>query len=255
MEEVEELLDDLVSEVSYVFVDDGSSDATLDLLRDFHRASGRYHYLSFSRNFGKEAGLLAGLEKALALGATHVAVMDADLQDPPSLLPAMFTQMDASGCDVVATYRKSREGEPAVRSWFAHRFYKLMNEYSDVEMRDGARDFRLMRRCVVEAIVSMPERERFSKGLFMWVGFKTEWIGYDNIERRYGKTHWSFWSLVRYALDGMVAFSTAPLKAISVGGIILFLLSLLFLIFIVVRAVLFGDSTPGWPSLVCVSLR
>lgn len=208
--------------------------------------------VSFSRNFGKEAGLICGLERALNLDATHVVVMDADLQDPPSLMPKMFQIMDETGCEVVATYRRTRQGEPPVRSWFAHRFYNIMNRHSDVQLRDGARDFRLMTRRVVEAICSLPERERFSKGIFAWVGFKTEWLGYDNVEREWGSTSWSFWGLVRYALDGMVAFSTAPLEAVSVAGLIVFLLSVIFLIFIIVRAMLFGDPVAGWPSLVCL---
>lgn len=242
----------LSESVEYVFIDDGSTDGTLTLLRSAHDEDSRYHYVSFSRNFGKEAGLICGLERALNLDATHVVVMDADLQDPPSLMPQMFKIMDETGCEVVATYRRTRQGEPPVRSWFAHRFYSIMNRHSDVQLRDGARDFRLMTRRVVEAICSLPEHERFSKGIFAWVGFKTEWLGYDNVEREWGSTSWSFWGLVRYALDGMVAFSTAPLEAVSVAGLIVFLLSVIFLIFIIVRAMLFGDPVAGWPSLVCL---
>lgn len=238
--------------VEHVFVDDGSTDGTLALMRSLHAEDARYHYESFSRNFGKEAGLICGLERALALGATHVVVMDADLQDPPSLMPQMCRVMADSGCDVVATYRRTRKGEPPLRSWFAHRFYSLMNRHSDVQMRDGARDFRLMTRRAVEAICSLPERERFSKGIFAWVGFRTEWVGYDNVEREWGSTSWSFWGLVRYAMDGMVAFSTAPLEAVSVAGLVVFLLSIVFLVFIIVRAALFGDPVAGWPSLVCI---
>lgn len=238
--------------VEYVLVNDGSADGTLGVMRAMSAADPRWHYTSFSRNFGKEAGLIAGLERALALGATHVVVMDADLQDPPQLMPELCREMAEGGCDVVATYRRTRAGEPPVRSWFAHRFYALMNRHSDVQMRDGARDFRLMTRRVVEAICSLPERERFSKGIFVWVGFDTRWVGYDNVEREWGSTSWSFWGLVRYALDGVVAFSTAPLEAVSVAGLATFLLSIIFLIFIIVRALIFGDPVAGWPSLVCL---
>ncbi len=253
LEEVEgSLTEYLAKPIDFVFVDDGSGDRTLAILREFHRLSSRYHYVSFSRNFGKEAGLLAGLQQAEKLGSTCVAVMDVDLQDPPALLPKMFARMAETDCDVVATYRESREGEPPVRSWFAHRFYGLMNRISDVEMRDGARDFRLMRQRVVRAILSLPERERFSKGLFAWVGFDTEWIGYKNIEREHGETHWSFWSLVKYAMSGVIDFSKVPLEGISIAGLVVFLLSLVFLVFIVVRAAIFGDPVAGWPSLVCI---
>lgn len=244
--------DGFVSRVTYVFVDDGSQDATLKLLRNFHAENSDRHYVSFSRNYGKEAGLMAGLERALALGSSYVVVMDADLQDPPDLLPDMFRRLNETHCDIVATYRETREGEPPVRSWFAHRFYSFMNRISNVEMRDGARDFRLMTQAVVSSILSLPERARFSKGIFSWVGFKTEWIGYRNIEREHGETSWSFWSLVRYAIDGMIAFSELPLEAISIAGLVVFALSLLFLIFIILRALFFGDPVAGWPSLVCI---
>lgn len=238
--------------IEYVLVNDGSADGTLPVMRELRQANERFHYTSFSRNFGKEAGLIAGLQRALDLGATHVVVMDADLQDPPTLMAQMCQEMRGSGCDVVATYRRTREGEPLVRSWFAHRFYNLMNRHSDVQMRDGARDFRLMTRRVVQAICSLPERERFSKGIFAWVGFDTRWIGYDNVEREWGSTSWSFWSLVRYALDGMIAFSTAPLEAVSVAGLAIFAFSIIFLLFIVVRKLIFGDPVAGWASLVCI---
>lgn len=235
-----------------VFVNDGSADATLTQMRNAHAADPRVAYVSFSRNFGKEAGLLAGMEKSLALGASHVVVMDVDLQDPPSLLPQMIERMETTGCDIVATYRTTRAGEPPIRSWFARRFYALMGRFSDVEMRDGARDYRIMTRRVVEAITSMPENQRFSKGLFAWVGYHTEWIGYENIERTTGETHWSFFSLFGYALDGIIAFSVAPLIFISLLGLTVFALAMLFLVFIFIRALLFGDPVAGWPSLVCI---
>ena len=238
--------------VEYVLVDDGSTDGTLALMRQLNQADQRWHYLSFSRNFGKEAGLLAGMRRALNLGATHVAVMDADLQDPPELLPQMCERMSQGGCDAVAAYRQTREGEPPIRSWFAHRFYGFMGKVSDANMKDGARDFRVMTRRMVTDVCSMPEVGRFSKGLFMWVGYDTEWIGYKNIEREHGTTSWSFFGLGRYAIDGIIAFSTWPLEVISLIGVFMSILALLFLLFIFVRALFFGDPVAGWPSLVCV---
>lgn len=238
--------------MGYVLVDDGSTDGTLAVMRSLHERTGNWHYLSFSRNFGKEAGLLAGMRRALELGATHVAVMDADLQDPPELLPLMCERIQAGGCDAVAAYRETREGEPPIRSWFAHRFYDFMNHISDANMRDGARDFRLMTRRMAAEVCAMPEVGRFSKGLFMWVGFETEWVGYANVEREHGQTSWSFWSLVRYALDGILAFSNWPLRMVSVVGVAVSVLALFFLIFIFLRALFFGDPVAGWPSMICV---
>lgn len=238
--------------VSYVLVDDGSADGTLIRMRELNKRNDRWHYISFSRNFGKEAGLLAGMRMALELGSTHVAVMDADLQDPPELLVQMCERIDGSEFDAVAAYRKTREGEPPIRSWFAHRFYNFMNKVSETTMRDGARDFRLMTRRMVEEICALPEVGRFSKGLFMWVGFKTDWLGYDNIEREYGTTSWNFQGLVRYAIDGILAFSIWPLEAISIIGVALSALALLFLLFIFMRALFFGDPVAGWPSMICV---
>lgn len=254
MAEVERMLGEWVEgPVRYVMVDDGSIDATLDILRDLHRHRPEVHYLSFSRNFGKEAGLAAGLRKARDLDADFVAVMDADLQDPPALLPQMFARI-SEGCDVAAAYRVSRAGEPPVRSWFANRFYDIINRISDVEMKSGARDFRLMTKRVVNAILSLPENSRFSKGIFSWVGFETAWIPYENVEREHGSSNWSFFSLMRYALDGIVAFSTVPLELISISGLFVCMAAALFLIFVLVRALAFGDPVAGWPSLMCVIL-
>ena len=238
--------------IQYVMIDDGSTDRTLALMRDFHASDENWHYLSFSRNFGKEAGLLAGMRRALELQATHIAVMDVDLQDPPELLSQMCGRIAEGGCDAVAAYRETRDGEPFLRSWFAHRFYEFMERISDVSMRDGARDFRLMTRRMVEEICAMPEVGRFSKGLFMWVGFNTDWIGYKNLEREHGETSWSFWGLTRYAIEGFLAFSTWPLEFISILGLCLSLLALVFLVFIFLRALLFGDAVAGWPSMICV---
>ncbi|MDO4404630.1 MAG: glycosyltransferase family 2 protein [Atopobiaceae bacterium] len=248
------ILDNLAScdDWHIVLVNDGSSDETLSRMREAHNNDPHVAYISFSRNFGKEAGLLAGMEKSLELDATHVVVMDVDLQDPPSLLPQMLERLEATNCDIVATYRTTRAGEPPIRSWFARRFYELMGRFSDVEMRDGARDYRIMTRRVVEAIVGMPETQRFSKGLFAWVGYHTEWIGYENVERTTGETHWNFFSLFSYALDGIIAFSVAPLIFISLLGLTVFALAMVFLVFIFVRALLFGDPVAGWPSLVCI---
>lgn len=239
--------------VLYALVDDGSSDRTLEILRELHDRRPEVHYVSFSRNFGKEAGLAAGLRKAYDLGADFVAVMDADLQDPPELLAQMFSSI-SGGCDVAAAYRTSREGEPPIRSWFANRFYDVINRISDVEMKSGARDFRLMTRRAVHAILSLPESSRFSKGIFSWVGFETAWIPYENVEREHGSSSWSFFSLAHYALDGIVAFSTVPLELISILGLLVCLVAMLFLVFVLVRALAFGDPVAGWPSLMCVIL-
>lgn len=254
MAEVEPRLAEWVEgPVQYVLVNDGSTDGTLDLLRSLHRRRPEVHYVSFSRNFGKEAGLAAGLRKARDLDADFVAVMDADLQDPPMLLTQMFARV-AEGCDVAAAYRVSRAGEPPVRSWFANRFYDIINRISDVEMKSGARDFRLMTRRVVDAILTLPETSRFSKGIFSWVGFETAWIPYENVEREHGSSNWSFFSLMHYALDGIVAFSTVPLELISISGLLVCFAAALFLLFVLVRALAFGDPVAGWPSLMCVIL-
>lgn len=243
----------LSSPVEYVLVDDGSKDSTLAVMRQLHAQNPNIHYLSFSRNFGKEAALSAGLQKAIDLGADFIADMDADLQDPPELLEQMFKELEG-GRDVAAAYRTTREGEPPIRSWFARRFYGLINRISSVEMKDGARDFRLMTRRVVVSLLSLTEKERFSKGLFSWVGFDTAWIPYENIEREHGTTNWSFWSLTRYALSGILAFSTVPLEVISILGLATFALALIFLIVIFVRALAFGDPVAGWPSMMCAIL-
>ncbi len=237
-----------------VLVDDGSKDATLCLCREFARrdwSNMQVRYISFSRNFGKEAALLAGLE---AVRGDYVAVMDADMQDPPSLLPEMIEALESGEYDCAATRRMDRKGEPPVRSFFARMFYKLINRISDADIVDGARDFRLMRRGMVDAILSLKEYNRFSKGIFGWVGFRTKWIAYENVERAAGDTKWSFWKLLKYSIDGIVNFSQTPLAISSLMGVLCTLLSVLGLIFIVVRAMLFGDPVAGWPSLVCIIL-
>lgn len=236
-------------EIEYLFIDDGSSDGTLEVLRDLHKKDARVRYVSFSRNFGKESAIYAGLQNA---AGDYVAILDADLQDPPALLPEMLQAIEEEGYDCVGSRRVTRKGEPPIRSFFARMFYRIMNKISSADIVDGARDFQLMNRKVVNAILSMGEYNRFSKGIFGWVGFRKKWLEYENIERSAGETKWSFWKLFLYALDGIVAFSTAPLVMASVMGMIFCLVAFVAIIFIIVRTVLFGDPTSGWPSMVCI---
>ena len=236
-------------EIEYLFIDDGSSDGTLEVLRDLHKKDARVRYVSFSRNFGKEAAIYAGLQNARG---DYVACMDADLQDPPALLPEMLRVIEEEGYDCVGSRRVTRKGEPPIRSFFARMFYRIMNKISSADIVDGARDFQLMNRKVVNAILSMGEYNRFSKGIFGWVGFRKKWLEYENIERSAGETKWSFWKLFLYALDGIVAFSTAPLVMASVMGMVFCLVAFVAIIFIIIRTVLFGDPTSGWPSMVCI---
>lgn len=232
-----------------IFVDDGSTDGTLKVMKELSEQDSKVHYVSFSRNFGKEAALYAGLEHAKG---QYVVTMDVDLQDPPHLIPEMIRCIDEEGYDSVATRRVTREGEPVIRSFFARQFYKLINKISDANIVDGARDFRMMKREMVDAVLAMPEYNRFTKGIFGWVGFRTKWLEYKNVERAAGETKWSFWKLFRYACEGIMAFSTAPLMAVSVMGVIVCIIAFLFLIFVIVRAAVFGDPVAGWPSLVCI---
>ena len=232
-----------------VFVDDGSTDGTLEIVRALAARDPRVRYVSFSRNFGKEAALLAGLRKA---SGAVVATMDADLQDPPALLPEMLRAIRDEGYDCVATRRTSREGEPPVRSWFARRFYWLMRHFSDVALVDGARDYRMMTRRVVEAILALPEVNRFTKGIYQWVGFRTKWLAFPNVARAAGQTKWSFRKLFLYSLEGIMAFSTAPLQLASLIGVLCCAGSFVALLFVFVRALCFGDPVGGWPSLVCI---
>ena len=237
------------AEFEFIFVDDGSKDNTLAIARDLHQKDARVRYISFSRNFGKEAGILAGLEAAKG---DYVAMMDADLQDPPALLPQMLDALLQEDYDCAATRRTNRKGEPPIRSFFARMFYKIINRLSDADIVDGARDYRLMRRRMVDAILALPEYNRFSKGIFGWVGFKTKWLEYVNVERVAGETKWSFWKLFLYSLEGIVAFTTAPLALASLIGIIFCVLAFVMILFIIVRTLLFGDPTSGWPSMVCI---
>ena len=237
------------AEFEFIFVDDGSRDDTLAIARRLHGQDARVRYISFSRNFGKEAGILAGLEAAKG---DYVAMMDADLQDPPALLPQMLDALLAEDYDCAATRRTTRQGEPPIRSFFARLFYKIINKMSDADIVDGARDYRLMRRRMVNAILALPEYNRFSKGIFGWVGFKTKWLEYVNVERVAGETKWSFWKLFLYSLEGITAFTTAPLALASLMGIFFCVLAFVMIVFIIVRTLLFGDPTSGWPSLVCI---
>ena len=234
-----------------LLVNDGSRDGTLALMRELSAADERVQYLSFSRNFGKEAAMYAGFCNAKT---DYVAVMDADMQDPPSLLPQMLAILEEGEYDSVATRRVTREGEPPIRSFFARAFYRLINRISDADVVDGARDFRLMKREMVEAIVSMCEYNRFSKGIFGWIGFKTKWLPYKNVERAAGETKWSFWGLFKYSIDGIVNFSQAPLSIASMAGLFFTLVAFLMILFIVVRKLIFGDPVAGWASTICIIL-
>lgn len=237
--------------VEYLFIDDGSRDNTLEVLRELNEKDSCVHYVSFSRNFGKEAAIYAGLENA---SGDYVAILDADLQDPPSLLPEMLRIVMEEDYECVGSRRVNRKGEPPIRSWFARQFYKIINKISSTDIVDGARDFQLMSRKVVNAILSMGEYNRFSKGIFGWVGFKKKWLEYENVERAAGETKWSFWSLFIYALDGIVAFSTAPLVISSIMGILFCIAAFVFIVVIIVRTLVFGDPTAGWPSMICILL-
>ena len=238
------------AEIELLFVDDGSKDKTLEVLRSFAEQDKRVKYISFSRNFGKEAAMYAGFCNAKG---DYVAVMDADLQDPPSLLPQMVSLLESGEYDSVATRRVTRAGEPKIRSFFARRFYGLINRISDADIVDGARDYRLMRREMVDAIVAMGEQNRFSKGIFGWIGFKTYWLPFENVERVAGETKWSFWKLFRYSLDGIVNFSQTPLSIASWIGVLFTALSLIAVAFIFIRKLCFGGSSvDGWASLVCI---
>lgn len=239
----------ITDQYELIFVNDGSRDETLPILKSFAEKDSHVTYLSFSRNFGKEAAMYAGFCNACG---DYVAVMDADMQDPPSLLPQMMEFLADGEYDSVATRRVSREGEPPIRSWFARKFYKLINKISDADIVDGARDFRLMRREMVEAIISMSEYNRFSKGIFGWVGFRTYWLPYENIERAAGETKWSFWKLFRYAIDGIINFSQTPLSIASWFGIVMTGFSFILLILIVLKKLCFGDPVAGWASTICV---
>lgn len=246
---VVEMKEKIDEEVQFLFINDGSHDGTLKILKALASQDDSVKYLSFSRNFGKEAAIYAGLQHAQG---EYVVIMDADLQDPPSLLPDMLHAVKEEGYDSVATRRVSRKGEPPIRSFFARLFYKIMNSMSDVDLVDGARDYRLMTRKFVNALLSLEEKCRFSKGLFGWVGFQTKWLEYENVERIAGETKWSFWSLFLYAIDGIVAFSTVPLIASAYLGCIMSGVSFLFLMYVFIKKAIWGNPVAGWASMICV---
>ena len=240
------------SQFELIFVDDGSKDRTLEICKELKLLDERVHYLSFSRNFGKEAALYAGLKAATG---NYIAVMDADLQDPPELLKDMLSILQNDNqIDCVATRRTTRKGEPPIRSFFAKNFYKLINKISKAEIMDGARDFRMMTRQVVDAVLSMGEYNRFSKGIFGWIGFRTKWLDYVNVERVAGETKWSFWKLFLYAIDGIIAFSTMPLVIASLSGILFCITAILMAVYFAVKTVLYGDPVAGFPTLICLIL-
>lgn len=242
-------LEDVATEI--ILVDDGSKDETLKTMRQLKKEYPCIRYLSFSRNFGKEGAIIAGLA---ASKGDWVAVMDADLQDPPALLPAMLQGIREEGYDCVGTRRQNRKGEPIIRSFFACLFYKFINLISDIKLVEGARDYKLLSRKVVDALLSMPEVNRFSKGLYEWIGFRTKWLSYDNIERVAGKTKWSMWKLFKYSVEGIVSFSTAPLMLSALLGLFFMFISFVSITLLVVRQILFHNSVDGWTSMVCIVL-
>lgn len=240
--------DEKALDLEILYIDDGSKDMTVAEVKKLIEKDSQVHLISFSRNFGKEAAMYAGLEKSTG---DYVVIMDVDLQDPPSLLPEMFKYID-EGYDSVATRRVTRKGEPPVRSLFARMFYKLMKSISKTEIMDGARDYRLMTRQMVNCILQMKEYNRFTKGIYGWVGFKTKWIEFENVERLKGETKWNFWKLFLYSIDGITAFSTAPLSFASLVGVLFCLLAFILIIVTIIRKIIFGDPVGGWPSLVCI---
>lgn len=233
----------------FIFVNDGSRDNSLEVIRNLRKSDKRVMFIDFSRNFGKEAAMYAGLT---ASRGDFVTLMDADLQDPPGLLVEMYRLVVEEGYDCVGTRRVTRKGEPPIRSFFAKAFYKLVNKISKVEMVDGARDYRLMTRQMVDSIISISEYNRFSKGIFSFVGYKTKWLEYENIKRVAGETKWSFWKLFIYAIDGVCSFSTAPLVVSAIVGIIFCIISFIMILFIIIKTLIYGDPVSGWPSLVCI---
>ena len=250
-EEITKISKTMKINFEYIFVNDGSKDNTIKVVKEYAKKDKKVKYIHFSRNFGKEAAMLAGLK--LSTG-DYIAIMDADLQDPPSLLPEMLEILENKNndYDCVGTRRVTRKGEPPIRSFFARMFYKIINKMSKVEMVDGARDYRLMTRQMVDSILELQEYNRYSKGLFQFVGYNTKWLEYENIERVAGETKWSFWKLFLYALEGIIAFTTIPLAISSLMGIVFCLISFIMIIAIIVKTIIFGDPTSGWPSLVCI---
>lgn len=250
-DEITKTVEEMKNNFEFIFINDGSKDKTIEVIKEYSKKDKRVKYIHFSRNFGKEAAMLAGLK--LSTG-DYVAIMDADLQDPPSLLPQMLSILEDpnNDYDCVGTRRVTRKGEPPIRSLFARMFYKIINKMSKIEMVDGARDYRLMSRQMVDSILELGEYNRYSKGLFQFVGYNTKWLEYENVERVAGETKWSFWKLFLYAIEGIVAFSTAPLAISSIAGILFCIISFIMIIIIIAKTIIFGDPTAGWPSLVCI---
>ena len=250
-DEITKIAEEMKNNFEFIFINDGSKDKTIEVIKQYSKKDKRVKYIHFSRNFGKEAAMLAGLK--LSTG-DYVAIMDADLQDPPSLLPQMLNILEDpnNDYDCVGTRRVTRKGEPPIRSLFARMFYKITNKMSKIEMVDGARDYRLMSRQMVDSILELGEYNRYSKGLFQFVGYNTKWLEYENVERVAGETKWSFWKLFLYAIEGIVAFSTAPLAISSIAGILFCIISFIMIIIIIAKTIIFGDPTAGWPSLVCI---
>ena len=250
-DEITKTVEEMKNNFEFIFINDGSKDKTIEVIKQYSKKDKRVKYIHFSRNFGKEAAMLAGLK--LSTG-DYVAIMDADLQDPPSLLPKMLSILEDpnNDYDCVGTRRVTRKGEPPIRSLFARMFYKIINKMSKIEMVDGARDYRLMSRQMVDSILELGEYNRYSKGLFQFVGYNTKWLEYENVERVAGETKWSFWKLFLYAIEGIVAFSTAPLAISSIAGILFCIISFIMIIIIIAKTIIFGDPTAGWPSLVCI---
>lgn len=238
-------------EFEIIFVDDGSKDYTLDEIKKILQKDLRARYISFSRNFGKEAAMYSGLNE---IRGDYAVIIDVDLQHPPELIEKMYEIITKEKCDIVATKRIDRDGEPKIRSFFSDTFYKLINKISSTEIPKGATDYRLMKKQVVESILEVSEYNRFTKGIFSWVGYKTIWIPIKNTERQAGATSWSFWSLLKYSVEGIVAFSTMPLLISSVIGIILFIVASIYGVFIVGKTIIIGESVTGWPTLTCLIL-
>ena len=239
------------ADFEYIFVDDGSKDKTLEILKEYSKKDNRVRFISFSRNFGKESAMYAGLKEATG---DYVAIMDADLQDPPDLLKEMYETLLTKEFDCVATKRKTRKGEPILRSFFSRMFYSIINKMTSTEIVNGARDYRLMSRKMVDSILEVTEYNRFSKGIFSWVGFKTKWIAYDNIERAAGKTKWNFWKLFKYSIEGITAFTTTPLVMSAVIGIIFCIIAFIMILFVIFKTLIYGDPVSGWPSTICIIL-
>lgn len=239
------------ADFEYIFVDDGSKDKTLEILKEYSKKDNRVRFISFSRNFGKESAMYAGLKESTG---DYVAIMDADLQDPPDLLKEMYETLLTKEFDCVATKRKTRKGEPILRSFFSRMFYSIINKMTSTEIVNGARDYRLMSRKMVDSILEVTEYNRFSKGIFSWVGFKTKWIAYDNIERAAGKTKWNFWKLFKYSIEGITAFTTTPLVMSAVIGIIFCIIAFIMILFVIFKTLMYGDPVSGWPSTICIIL-